>query len=464
MIVLRFLYCVSLLNNFLYFYIQKIEILFFQHIYDSLLKRNKKTKQRLTNSSNSSHLRLTSNTQTFKHLTKMQIASGLNMNSSVASANTMANCSSNKYFMEDKYPAEVNGIPYVPTDWNSIFISSLPAGFDNSDKLGYLIEVVLKLGSIKRIDFAKHGTTGKSLAFIHFNNWNNTTGIQKFRKDIESLGYVDLMGTHTFWTSSIEVNLRNNGNTESYSQLNRFFPDCVKPGTYLRMMINKNPVKDTVLNIHQIAANADELYEKVEQLEEELTSTKEELTSTKEELVTNNNLMREVMEKYTILANKLQYVMENFVPRQPILAKSFCDEYEPLSLDNLIITDNGPLTLNDLEITDDKEEGEEEDTIVNQDDKEKPANSEAEASVKKEEEVNNANSGEESTTKNSTETETKEKDEPSAAANIRDLEWAKIAKELLGDVNYKKHLIYQANRILLRLRQLRLSAMRMRIK
>jgi hypothetical protein len=295
----------------------------------------------------------------------MQIASGLNMNSSVAASatatTTMANGSSNKYFMEDKYPAEVNGIPYVPTDWNSIFISSLPAGFDNNDKLGYLIEVVLKLGSIKRIDFAKHGTTGKPLAFIHFNNWNNTTGIQKFRKDIESLGYVDLMGTHTFWTSSIEVNLRNNGNTESYSQLNRFFPDYVKPGTYLRMMINKNPVKDTVLNIHQIAANADELYEKVEQLEQELTSTKEEL-------MTNNNLMREVMEKYTILANKLEYVMENFVPRQPILSKSFCDEYEPLSLDDLVITDNGPLTLNDLETCNDKEEGEELDTIVNQDD------------------------------------------------------------------------------------------------
>ena len=101
---------------------------------------------------------------------------------------------------------------------------------------------------------------------------------------------------------------------------------------------------------------------------------------------------------------------------------------------------------------------------LEQDDQEKPANSEAEASVKKEEEVNNANSGEESTTKNSTDTETKEKDEPSAAANIRDLEWAKNAKELLGDENYKKHLIYQANRILLRLRQLRLSAMRMRLK
>lgn len=41
-----------------------------------------------------------------------------------------------------------------------------------------------------------------------------------------------------------------------------------------------------------------------------------------------------------------------------------------------------------------------------------------------------------------------------ANVNIFDMEWAKNADELLGDENYKKHLIRQANRILLRLRQL----------
>jgi hypothetical protein len=268
----------------------------------------------------------------------MQIASGL-MNSPIG-ASASASASSNKYFMEDRYPAEL-GNSYVPSDWNSIFISSLPCGFDNSGKLGYLIEVVLKIGSVKRIDFAKHCTTGKPLAFIHFNTWNDGIGIQKFRKDMETNGYLDLIGTHTFWTSSIEINLRNNGNTESYSQLNRFFAD-VQPGTYLRMMINKNPVQDTILNIHQIAANADELYEKVEQLEEELTETKAAL-------IANNKLMQDVMEKYTILANKLQYVMENFVPIQPTLTKSFSAEHTSLSLDDLMTLDNGPLSIDDLD-------------------------------------------------------------------------------------------------------------------
>jgi hypothetical protein len=247
----------------------------------------------------------------------MQIAPGLNMNVN----GSTVNASSNKYFMEDRYPEEV-GIPYVPKDWNSIFISSLPAGFDNTNKLGYLIEVVLKLGRVKRIDYAKHGTTGKPLAFIHFTHWNNGVGVQKFRKDMETMGYIDLMGTHTFWTSSIEIQYHNNGKTESYSQLNTFFPDVPK-GTYLRMMINKNPIQDTLLNIHQIAANADELHEKVIKMEEELTETK--------------TVLHDVMAKYEVLAAKLQYVMENYVPMQPTLSKSFCeDDYEPLSLDDLV--------------------------------------------------------------------------------------------------------------------------------
>jgi hypothetical protein len=104
--------------------------------------------------------------------------------------------------------------------------------------------------------------------------------------------------------------------------LNTFFPDVPK-GTYLRMMINKTPIQDTLLNIHQIAANADELHEKVIKMEEELTETK--------------TVLHDVMAKYEVLAAKLQYVMENYVPMQPTLSKSFCeDDYEPLSLDDLV--------------------------------------------------------------------------------------------------------------------------------
>ena len=54
----------------------------------------------------------------------------------------------------------------------------------------------------------------------------------------------------------------------------------------------------------------------------------------------------------------------------------------------------------------------------------------------------------------STTTNTNVTSTDAVSAPVADLEWAKSAEDLLGDDNYKKHLIRQANRILLRLRQL----------
>ncbi len=220
---------------------------------------------------------------------------------------------SHKYYKECRYPVE-RGTQIVPKDWSSIFISSLPAGFDDNNKLTHLIEAVLNLGSIKRIDYAKHATTGKPLAFIHFHYWNNTPDVQKFRYDIENLEYLDLCGTHTFFTSSIAANMYNRGNTDSYAGLNNYFEN-VPNGTFLRMMINKTPISDTVLNIHQIAANADELNKKVIQL-----------TETLESVVNENKLLKEQM----------QYVMERLLPK-PTIYRRFDDENPPtLSLDDLV--------------------------------------------------------------------------------------------------------------------------------
>ena len=236
----------------------------------------------------------------------MQIAPGLDMKSV-----------SHKYYKECRFPVE-RGNQIIPKDWSSIFISSLPAGFDNNDKLTHLIEVVLNLGSIKRIDYAKHATTSKPIAFIHFHYWNNTSEVQKFRYDMENMEYLDLSGTHTFFTSSIAANLYNRGNTDSYAGLNNYFED-VPTGTFLRMMINKTPISDTVLNIHQIAANADELNKKVIQL-----------TETLETVVNENKLLKEQM----------QYIMERLLPK-PLLNRSYDDLCTPsLTLDDLVTVED----------------------------------------------------------------------------------------------------------------------------
>lgn len=247
----------------------------------------------------------------------MQIASGIDMK-----------MVSHKYYKECRFPAE-KGNPINPIDWSSIFISSLPAGFDNVDKLAHLIEVVLQLGSVKRIDYAKHATTGKPLAFIHFNYWNNSQDNHKFRHDMETLEYVDLVGTRTFFTSSIAANLYNNSNTDSYRTLNTYFHD-VPNTTFIRMMINKSPISDTVLNIHQIASNADELNKTVIQLSEKvhsLSSENQTLTDKLDAVIIENKLFKQ----------QLQSIMKMINPIKPTLQRhSYYECCPSLSLDDLV--------------------------------------------------------------------------------------------------------------------------------
>lgn len=67
-----------------------------------------------------------------------------------------------------------------------------------------------------------------------------------------------------------------------------------------------------------------------------------------------------------------------------------------------------------------------------------------------------ADSGEKTVSGEKEESKTTEKNgeigETPAGVNIWDLEWAKGVEDLLGDENYKKHLLRQSNRVLLRLR------------
>lgn len=250
------------------------------------------------------------------NMSTIPIASGLNMPTIPIASGLDIKAFSHKYYKECRFPVE-SGTQIIPKDWSSIFISSLPAGFDNNDKLSHLIEVVLNLGSIKRIDYAKHSTTNKPIAFIHFHYWNNTPEVQKFRYDMEHLEYLDVSGIHTFFTSAIAANLYNHGNTDSYAGLDKYF-EGVPNSTFLRMMINKTPIQDTVLNIHQIAANAEELNKKVIQL-----------TETLESVVNENKLLKEQMET----------IIQIILPK-PALNRSSDDLCPSLSLDDLVTVDD----------------------------------------------------------------------------------------------------------------------------
>lgn len=116
---------------------------------------------------------------------------------------------------------------FMPSVWNSIFIPSVPTYALDENIFKHAIENVLRLGRVKRVDFSlKKGTTNKYMAFIHFHAWFNTENVMQFRRDIEMTETYDI---HNIWIPSIQKYI------------------------FIRCMINRKPIKEAELNIHQLA-------------------------------------------------------------------------------------------------------------------------------------------------------------------------------------------------------------------
>lgn len=152
-------------------------------------------------------------------------------------------------------------------EWNSLFIPSLPPIFIDEELLIYIIEEIYLFGQVKRVDIVKkENSNNRLMAFIHMDFWYKNSSTLTFRQKIEKEGQVDVYGFY------------NSYNIESdYCD----FLSHAKEGLFIRFMINKTPIKDTELNIHQIAdllEKADlkmtEQQMRIEQLERELEETK----------------------------------------------------------------------------------------------------------------------------------------------------------------------------------------------
>lgn len=161
-------------------------------------------------------------------------------------------------------------ITYTPNNWNSLFIPSLPSVFIDEDLLIYVIEEIFYIGEVKRVDIVKkENSDNRLMAFIHMNYWYKNNSVDTFRLKIQSEGHVDVYG------------FINNSNLEiKYCD----FISNLKDGLFIRFMINKTPIKDTELNIHQIADLLEKADKKIteqdlliEQLMIELEDTKKKL-------------------------------------------------------------------------------------------------------------------------------------------------------------------------------------------
>lgn len=136
---------------------------------------------------------------------------------------------------------------FNPWDWDSLFIPCLPPCLMNEETLTHIIESVLQIGSVKRIDIVKkENVENRYMAFIHFNYWMDDANIHSFREKIDKETQVDVYGILDYRCSLPKMGFnRLLYGFKNLEQLNNNF--------YIRFFKNKTPIKETELNIHQLA-------------------------------------------------------------------------------------------------------------------------------------------------------------------------------------------------------------------
>jgi hypothetical protein len=122
---------------------------------------------------------------------------------------------------------------FVPSGWNSIFIPTVPVSVLDTEYLSWVFEGLLKIGKVKRVDIVcKNKEKNQHMAFVHFESWNDSIATHTLRNMIEENNHVDIYGGN--YNTSIHMHY---------------------PHLFLRLMVNNTPIKETEMNIHQLAAN-----------------------------------------------------------------------------------------------------------------------------------------------------------------------------------------------------------------
>lgn len=217
----------------------------------------------------------------------------------------------NKFYMPTEKIMVSN--TFVPTDWSSIFIPSLPLFASSEDSLTFIFQEIFDVGSVKRVDIIKkENVNNRLMAFIHFNHWNDNRSIRIFREKMEKEGFVDVFGYN-----DVEEFNKN-------MDFHEFLGCNVNRNGFLKCMINKTPIKETDLNIHQMADILERTDKKVD--DQEMLINELKATIIDKDLKINNLLFKiENMEKERIEHN--QKVEEFLESRDKIkqLEKLFVD-------------------------------------------------------------------------------------------------------------------------------------------
>ena len=130
---------------------------------------------------------------------------------------------------------------FYPSDWSSLYIHTLPAGYHTPLQLTELLETRLCIGKVKRIDLVhkKHKDgeiqyDGFS-AFIHFTHWFQNANVDYLRNSISEHGICDVSGVIISQIAGIG------------------FVDAFGKPVYVRFSKNTKPIPEIAFNTQQIS-------------------------------------------------------------------------------------------------------------------------------------------------------------------------------------------------------------------
>ena len=215
-----------------------------------------------------------------------------------------------KFYMPTEKNMPCDPKTYVPTDWNSIFIPSLPSFATSEDTLTFLFQDIFELGSVKRVDIIKkENVNNRLMAFVHFNHWFDNNSTKMFREKLEKEGFADVFG----YADVDEFNKNMN--------FNEFLGYNVNKNAFLKCMINKTPIKETDLNIHQMADILEKTDKKMDEQESLILQMKATIVE-KDLQIANLMVKLETMESERIEQNEK---ILQFLEEQEKEKKHFCN-------------------------------------------------------------------------------------------------------------------------------------------
>lgn len=143
----------------------------------------------------------------------------------------------------------------------SIFIRTLPAECADASLLTYIFQDVYKFGQVKRVDIVHKVVY---MAFVHFvkpvpelaNDLRDGNGfvLDGMMVDRETREWVSLRSMVSAYKEHLKTNIDASGLTISHI-VQHFHQNPNEKTLFFRVLENKTPVRETKMNIHQIAFN-----------------------------------------------------------------------------------------------------------------------------------------------------------------------------------------------------------------